>query len=143
MSVKTSKLSSSKQAVISRLLSQRYFSVATQGEDLVLIRNFGGRPLKLILENVDKGKFWVYPPTYYFYSTTSHFDYMEEENRYSRRKTTITSIVRKLKESGVWDLIENKNFFRVNNNNKSMDRDKVYKEYNRVLREKVGSIKKK
>jgi glycogen debranching enzyme len=108
-------------------------SKSAQGNTLFsLTKKVGGRPVTIHLELVNGG-LWVNPPKYTFSSTVSHFDFTEQEQRWTRRKDIITNVVAALMKAEVWSFIQNKNFFTVNENCKSFQKQKDLK--TRVLEE--------
>jgi hypothetical protein len=101
-------------------------AIQTGGEFLVqkagtrkyqLARSISGKVVSIILEETPIG-FVINPPSYTFRSKISFFDYCEDEQRWSRNKVIIEQTVRILKKTKLWVMIQNKDFFKVNEHNK-------------------------
>jgi len=121
-----------KSAVKNNLLATRYFFVnETRGGNgntvLVLTKKVSGRPVTIHLEVKEDG-LWINPPKYTFTSTVSHFDFLEQETRWTRRKDIILRIVDSLMRAEVWPFIQNKKFFSVNENCASFSKKKGLKD---------------
>jgi len=135
-----------KAAVLNNLNATRYFfvkeSVNENGNPvLILTKMISGRPVTIHLEVV-KGGLWINPPKYTFTATVSHFDFIERETRWTRRKDTIVNVVAALMKAEVWPFIENKKFFSVNESCKSFGKkkglkDRVKEEFNDALNPKA------
>jgi hypothetical protein len=116
------------------LIADRYFTVNAKSSNQILIsRVVLGRPRTVILTMQD-GDLTIKAPRYKNISTSSFFDFTEDEIRLTRNKDTIGIFVNRLKKTGVWKHIENKNFFFVNNNNRKLNRDKAFKLMNEIKR---------
>lgn len=81
-------------------------------------------------------RFKIAPPTYKFNGLNSHFTYEDDEQRFFRNKQLITKIVIALQKSGVWDILSNQCFFRINDDNKHLDREKVKNLYKSLISKK-------
>lgn len=84
----------------------------------------------LLYDSVDN-TFELQEPVYRYYSKISFYDFKRPENRWTRDKELIFSIINNLKKSGFWDKISNKDFLIVNSYNKRAnvkERIKVLKE---------------
>ena len=126
-----------KAAVKNNLQATNYFIVrestsANGNPEFVLTKKVSGRPVTLHLE-LSKGGLWINPPKYMFTSTVSHFDFIETETRWTRRKDIITNVVAALMKAEVWPFISNKKFFSVNENCKSFKKKEGLK--SRVMEE--------
>ena len=111
---------SMKAAVKNNLQATKYFFVRESTSEtgnpvLILTKKVSGRPVTIHLE-VTRSGLWINPPKYTFTSTISHFDFIEQELRWTRRKDIITNVVAALMKAEVWPFIENKKFFSVNEN---------------------------
>lgn len=73
-------------------------------------------------------------PNYEFKSTVSHFCAIQKDVRLSLNKTFLTSIIKSLKNLGLWELIINKDFLQINKNNAKSDKGLVGKELKNLLR---------
>lgn len=71
------------------------------------------------------GTFEIQPPTYRYFSKISHFDFKKPERRWSRNKNYLFPLIGKLKDSGLWDLVSNKDFLVVNEHNDKIDQKKL------------------
>ena len=135
-----------KAAVKNNLQATGYFFVKEETSPagtplLVLTRKVSGRPVTIYLE-VTKTGLWINPPKYTFTSTVSHFDFVEQETRWTRRKDIIVNVVAALMKASVWPFIQNKNFFSVNENCRSFTkkkglRDRVTEEFQDALNPKA------
>ena len=123
-------------AAVAQLIVGRKFSVARKGKDLSLLKLVAGRPVTIFLKDCGDG-YWIEPPKREFVCTYSHFEFQDREQRYTRQKGTLLSVVKHLKTTKVWDFILNKNFFVPNSCNSKMDKRSVRDQY----REVVGRIK--
>lgn len=126
-----------KSVVKNNLIATNYFHVRESTSErgnpvFILTRRTGGRPVTIHLEVV-KGGLWVNPPKYTFTSTVSHFDFVEQEQRWTRRKDVIMNLVAALMKAEIWPFIQNKKFFSVNENCRSFKKKKGLK--NRVMDE--------
>jgi hypothetical protein len=75
--------------------------------------------------------FELQEPVYRYYSKISFYDFKRPENRWTRDKGLLFSIINNLKRSGFWEKISNKDFLIVNSYNKKAnvkERMKVLKE---------------
>jgi hypothetical protein len=55
--------------------------------------------------------------------------------RYSRNKVGLCQLVGMLHRTGLWDLIDNKDFFIINNCNKKSNKEELKKELKKILKE--------
>jgi len=91
-------------------------SISAAGNKLlVLVRKIGPKPVTVNLEFKSDG-LYIVPPDYVYKSAISHCDYVVEERRMTRRKDIIFGLVKALKRAAVWSFIENKDFFKLNEN---------------------------
>jgi hypothetical protein len=101
-----------------QMLSEFLVVRTSSGYRISKIINKKAVSLDLDLYGVDR--FWIKPPAYIFKAKNSFFEFCEDENRWTRNKVIIENMVKSLKRTLVWELIENKNFFQVNENNKTL-----------------------
>lgn len=88
----------------------------------------------ITLTRVAEGRYHLHPPRGEYRCRTSHFEFYEPELRMSRNKIRIMSLVRRLKRSAVWDLVENREgFVMLNDGNKSVDKRLLGKELRTLL----------
>jgi len=117
--------------MLAMLIRSRSFSAALEGKNILLIKILNGRPVSIRLkpfkDDTSNEGFWLEPPSYNFKSSTSHFDYVDDETRLTRNKGVIISLVKDLQQTEAWDYIVNKNFFVPNKNNKALLKDKHLK----------------
>ena len=72
--------------------------------------------------------FEIQAPTVKFFSKISHYDYSNRtERHWTRNKEYLFSIIRNLRESGLWDRVSNKDFLTINSYNKKADPKKLLK----------------
>ena len=110
---------------LSKIVFARKFAVAKKGPDIQLIKMMAGKPVTIFLKEVEEG-YWMEPPKHEYHCTYSHFDFSEEEQRFTRRKDLLLRLVPHLKDTGMWEFIVNKEgFFKVNPNNKKMSAKKL------------------
>lgn len=86
--------------------------------------------ITLLYDSID-GTFELQEPVYRYYSKISFYDFKRPENRWTRDKGLLFSIINNLKRSGFWEKISNKDFLIVNSYNKKAnvkERMKVLKE---------------
>jgi hypothetical protein len=79
--------------------------------------------------------FEIQNPTYHYFSKISHFDFKTGERRWSRDKKMIFSIISDLKLCGLWEMVKNKDFLKINDFNDNIDREKLKNELDRVINE--------
>ena len=125
----------SKNQVIGALLQDGRFAVADKGGDIWLGKVIGDRTVSVILEPITGGgRYMIRPPKYPFHSPVSHFDYLEDEERITRNKQFLFKLIHFLKQTKVWDVIDNsKGFFAINTHNKKLDSSKAL--FSKVQRE--------
>jgi len=102
---------------------------------IILAKQFGIKSPKQItlILTYSKGKYLLEHPNYEYMNRISHFKSVKKEIRLSLNKTYLSSIIRALKRAGVWPLILNQNFLRVNDNNRKSNKGKVGRELARLL----------
>jgi hypothetical protein len=76
--------------------------------------------------------FEIQKPTYQYFPRISHYDFKDNEQRWSRDKRTLFSIILDLRDCGLWEFVRNKDFIKVNDNNKYSDK--------KALEKKLGDI---
>lgn len=76
--------------------------------------------------------FEIQEPTYSYYSKISHYDYHRGERRYSRNKGHLFTFIADLKMCGLWELVKNKDFIKINEHNERTDKE--------ILERELGSI---
>jgi hypothetical protein len=113
---------------INELIVARRFQVARQGKDVCLIKMVSKRPVTIWLRDQGNG-FYVEPSKYEFHCKNSHFEFAETENRYTRRKDILISLVEHLHKTKMWEFILNKSFFTPNPHNATMKRKVVADQY--------------
>lgn len=103
---------------INRLIVNGKFTVARQGPDLTLVKMVGKRPVTIKLTATSSNTFWVDNPERDDRCTNSFFDFTNTPKRVTRNKDVIRVFVKTLRETGLWEFIDNKDFFVVNTHNK-------------------------
>ena len=101
------------------LIAHKYFQVTVKGDCIHIYKIVDGKTVTAVLEKVADG-FMLRPTKYAFKSLNSFLDFSEQEERVTRRYTTITVFIKRLKESGVWKHVINKGCIKVNPNNKRL-----------------------
>mgnify|MGYP003577541567 CR=1 FL=1 len=102
----------------------KWFS-AIKGDRLRITRNFGAKTVELDLE-LRGEKLHVDFPRYTFQSKTSHYVPTHHvEKRFILRKTVLFSVLRCLRRSGIWDLLdsESQTLIKVNKLCAKSDKD--------------------
>lgn len=129
-------MSSSSVNLIHSLVGYRLTVVERSSDTFEIygIHNKRGFSFKLIRDpenstSIVKTKYKIVPPTYKFTGVTSHFSYVDDELRMFRDKNLIIKIVTTLQNSGVWDILSNQEFFKVNAANRRSDHKKLSKVY--------------
>jgi hypothetical protein len=98
------------------LRKERKWAAIPRGKrDIQMSRVLSGRAVTVLLESTGKGSFNLKPATYRYRSSSSHFDYSEPEERFSRNKNVFKSLFRALKESTISAYIDNLDSFLVIN----------------------------
>jgi len=87
-------------------------------KSLFLYRDYAGRQIRTILKKKDNGLYELIS-NYNYVNKLSHYDYSQNEPRFNRNKTIISSIIKRLKKSGVWKYID-KSFLVLNTNNERL-----------------------
>ena len=83
---------------------------------------------------IDDEYFEIQNPTYHYYSKISHYDFKTGESRWSRDKGLIFSVIRDLKICGLWDLVRNKDFIKINEHNDHSNRSLLQQELDAILK---------
>ena len=73
----------------------------------------------LLYDSIDD-TFELQEPVYRYYSKISYYDFKRPENRWTRNKKFLFSIIMDLKKSGLWEKISNKDFMVVNKLNEKI-----------------------
>jgi len=117
-----------KNTVKRRISGEKGWLVRERGEALVCTRAYTGKNIEFSLVSLKKGMYEIQHPSYLFLSTVSHFKSVQEDVRLSLNKVYLRSVVRMLQRTGVWSSITNKNFLKVNDNNRKSNKGKVRNE---------------
>jgi hypothetical protein len=123
---------------IGKLMKNGRWLVNHTASQIQLTKTFGGkrtaRAVSVLLEKNSEGKYTIEPANYDFRSVSSHFDYLVEENRWTRNKNVFHALVGTLKAVGMWpEFIENTEFIKINENNKKASKTNLEKELNSFL----------
>lgn len=124
------------QKVIKAIRKEGDWYVIPEGiNKITLIRQYGYKYPKIIsFSLVASGKgLYLEHPNYKFISVVSHFKSVQNDIRLSLNKTYLSSIIRTLKRTGVWQSVMNKNFLKVNDNNPKSNKGKVRNELKNLL----------
>jgi hypothetical protein len=103
---------------VNQLLIGNKFTVTKHGPDLTLVKMVGKRPVTIKLKSTGPESFWVENPERDDRCVNSFFDFVNTPKRVTRNKEIIRIFVKTLKEVGLWNFIENKDFFAINTCNK-------------------------
>jgi len=106
------------QAAVNQMIVSRKFTVARQGKDVTLIKMIGKRPVTIVLRHMDGPSFWIENPERDDHCMNSFLDYAVTPKRVTRNKDLIRLVVKHLKDTSLWNFIENKDFFVINKFNR-------------------------
>lgn len=118
--------------IVGQLLISRRFAVAKQGSDLLLKKVMNRKPVFIRLQKLDNNKYLIVEPSREDRSVSAFFDYPNTPMRVTRNKDIITLLVKELKETGMWEYIENPEFFMINENNKTANAKVVKALYSKI-----------
>lgn len=128
------------QALIAKLQRNGRWIVQGSAHAIEMTRQFGKKSEKVVtvvLEKESDGMYILAPINYAFRSTTSHFDYCGEEQRWARNKNYIKSLVSTLKQVEAWDMIRNKDtFIQINTNNPKANKAILKDQFSKLIKEK-------
>jgi hypothetical protein len=110
-------MDSALQIAVNKVIVGRKFTVSREGRDLRLIKMVGKRPVSVFLKRMEGASFWIENPAREDHCVNSFLDYANTPTRVTRNKDVIGLVVKHLKETSLWDFIENKDFFKVNEHN--------------------------
>lgn len=111
------------------LKRERKWLVRQRGRNIELARTINDRPVFINLEKAGRGnRFQLAFPSYIFHSHNAHFGPATNEVRMCRNKLLLRSLIKALKRSAVWGMIDNRGFLVVNPDNASSDKDRLKKE---------------
>jgi len=114
---------------INELLKEKYWLVRENSTGIQLVRNINGKPVMVNLrKEPGNKKYHLIFPSYIFQSSISHFSPSENEFRFCRNKKILISLVKILKKSAAWNLINNKDFIAINSANRKSNKDRIRKE---------------
>lgn len=102
---------------------------------VIVARQFGVKYPKFIqfILTYSKGKYLLEHPNYEYVNRVAHFRSIKKEIRLSLNKTYLASVIGALRNAGVWPLILNQDFLKVNNRCKKSNKGKVEKELANLL----------
>jgi hypothetical protein len=123
------------RSLIANLQRNGTWLITGTDHQITMTKKFGKRVVEFILEKHKDGLYTIVPTGYEFSSAVSHWDYVNGERRLARNKTIITSFIRTLKAVKMWDYITNKDFVRINPNNKKANIKKIETELSELFRE--------
>jgi hypothetical protein len=75
----------------------------------------------------------IQEPTYHYYSKISHYDFYRGERRFSRNKGRLFTVIADLKMCGLWELVKNKDFIKINEHNENTDKEILEKELSSII----------
>jgi hypothetical protein len=107
--------------VIKKLDECGTWHITSQVKSLTMTRIFNGRDITVILQRENNGMYTLSHPGYDYVSTNSHFSStIGIDKRLCLNKNLLHSLVSTLRKAEVWPLIANKQFLKLNDNNKSV-----------------------
>jgi len=95
-----------------------YFTTEIIGKSLVLYRDYNGRQVRTILKKNDTDKYEV-ETNYTYTNKISHYTFGKPEERGNRNKTSLHSIIKRLKKSNVLQHIDT-SFLIINKDNRRL-----------------------
>lgn len=102
-------------------------SISDSGNKIIsLSRKIASKSITINLEFINDD-IYIRPPNYIFKSSSSHCDYIVDENRWTRQKNVIFGLVEDLQKASIWPFIKNKHFFVINENCASFKKKKGLK----------------
>jgi len=103
-------------SVIAQLEKEKNYKVRHTQNKIFITKMIAKKPITFTLvRDVERNGYVMLPCNYTFRSSISHFDYNEDEQRYTRNKSVIKSFLRTLQSSFIWNYISNKDtFLKVN-----------------------------
>jgi len=118
------------ESVISQLEAEKHYKVRSTKHKIFLTKMITKKPVTFTLvRDIESKGYIMLPCNYTFRSRISHFDYCEDENRFTRNKGVIKSFLRSLQRSFVWNHITNKDsFLKVNSFNLKSKKGDVKKQ---------------
>jgi len=121
--------------LIDRLRQEKYWLLEKASpNEIRLAKSISGRVVTIRLLRTSHNKYRVVFPSYLFVSRISHFAPTEEEHRNCRNKTILTSLVKVLKHSLVWDYVENHDFMTINEHCKKSNKSQLQEELEALLK---------
>jgi len=127
---------SSLNVYVERLRKLRGWIVECSANKVTLSKTLGKKKPKVISVAIEKerdGTFTVTPCVYKFSSTISHFTYSQDEMRWARNKGVFFSLIKSLKDVGMWDEVNNKDFIVINSDNRRLNKFKVKNEFKAII----------
>ena len=121
------------QAAIGNIVASRKFTLARHGKDISLIKIIAKRPVTIFMRAVDEG-FWIENPNRDDRCVNSFFEFCETPKRVTRNKDLLANVTMHLKETGMWEFIVNKDFFKINELNKKSNKKAVQGLFNSLRR---------
>ena len=122
------------EAIINHLKDEKIWLVRDTPKKIILTRKIAKRAVSVVLDRNEKGNYDINPLNYTYHSCNSHFDYVDEESRFTRNKTAIISAIKFLKNSQIWKYIDNKNdFVQVNTFNIKSKKTELGKKLSQIL----------
>ena len=103
-------------SIIAQLETEKRYTVRHTTNKIFLTKMIAKKPITFtLIRDIESKGYVMMPCNYTFRSTVSHFDYGDDEQRYTRNKGVINSFLKTLKSSFIWNHIVNKDsFLKVN-----------------------------
>ncbi len=122
-------------SVIAQLETEKHYKVRHTKDKIFLTKMIAKKPITFTLvRDVEQKGYVMLPCNYTFRSTISHFDYCEDESRFTRNKGVIKSFLRTLQDSFVWKYIANKDsFLKVNTLNRKSKKGEMRKQLGEMI----------
>ena len=109
--------------------SRRGWVVCQRGQDIQMVRNLSGRAVIINLRKQKGRKKYILEfPSYIFESKISHWGPSQDEVRMCRNKNMMISLVRALKRTAAWNIIDNQHFLTINTSNPYSNKIEVRKQ---------------
>ena len=122
-------------SVVAQLESEKNYKVRYTADKIFLTKMITKKPITFTLvRDIESRGYIMMPCNYTFRSSVSHFDYYEDESRFTRNKGVIKSFLKTLQNSFIWKYISNKDsFLKVNSFNIKSKKDNARKELKNMI----------
>jgi hypothetical protein len=102
---------------VHKLQMQGDWLIRYSNNEIKMSRQINQQICSVSLMKKNNNQYIILPITYKFRSSVSHLDYTYDEDRWTRNKESLKSLINTLKQCEVWKFIMNKNFIQINQKN--------------------------